>query len=221
MSSMQLEIGSYKLIMSNPTRKSPSKCGSEKKCNDVKGNDSVESLQQCTAQGNLDLAPGQRWYVAQTLAKREAGASSQLVAQGFRVFLPQLRKTVRHARALRTVKAAVFPGYVFVALDVQHDRWRSVNGTVGVSRLIMTRDAPTPVPEGVVESLHDYIDPDGLIQFGRDLRQGQSVRVIAGPFSEAIGRLVDLDANGRVRVLLDIMGGQVMTSLNQSTLEAA
>jgi transcriptional antiterminator RfaH len=167
------------------------------------------------------LVPGQRWYVAQTLAKREIGALGQLRAQGFHVFLPQLYKTVRHARKMRTVKAAVFPGYLFVALDLQRDRWRSVNGTIGVSRLVMGRDLPAPVPHGVVETFLDHLDENGLCRLDRDLQRGQAVRVIAGPLADAIGRLIDLDGNGRVRVLLEIMGGQVVTNLARSTLEAA
>ena len=167
------------------------------------------------------LVPGQRWYVAQTLAKREAVARAQLCAQGFHVFLPQLRKTVRHARKLRTVQAAVFPGYLFVALDLQCDRWRSVNGAIGVSRLIMAHELPPPVPDGVVETLLDYLDADGLVRFDQELRQGQSVRVISGPLSEMIGRLIELDAKGRARVLIEIMGGRVITSLQRSALEAA
>ena len=183
--------------------------------------DLVERLGRRAAHRSAGLAPGERWYVAQTLAKREAAARVQLCEQGFHVFLPQLRKTTRHARKLRTVKAAVFPGYLFVALDLQRDRWRSVNGTIGVSRLIMARDLPTPVPDGVVETLLDYLDADGLVRFDQELRQGQSVRVISGPLSQALGRLIELDAKGRARVLLEIMGGRVITSLERSALQAA
>lgn len=167
------------------------------------------------------LAEGQRWYVVQTLANREMIAKLNLEAQAFRTFLPQTLKTVRHARKLRTVKAAVFPGYQFVALDVTRDRWRSVNGTHGVTRLIMTDTTPTPVPEGVVESLIRYLDPSGVCRFDRDLVEGQSVRVTAGPFAQAMGRILSLDAKGRVRALLDIMGGQVVATLERSALTAA
>jgi hypothetical protein len=67
---------------------------------------------------NAEAAPtkpcdsgGSRWYVAQTLARGEVGAARQLETQGFRAFLPQMLKTVRHARQLRTVRMAVFPEY--------------------------------------------------------------------------------------------------------------
>lgn len=164
------------------------------------------------------LAPGERWYVVRTRAKREAGAEAQLKAQGFHVFLPRVVRTVRHARKMRTARTPAFPGYLFVALDLQRDRWRSVNGTFGVSELIMGEDAPMPVPKGVVEALIGYVDKSGACRFDRDLAEGQAIRVVAGPFAQALGELVKLDASGRVRVLLDIMGGKVMTLIERSSL---
>lgn len=160
-----------------------------------------------------------RWYVAQTLARREIAAARQLEAQGFKTFLPQMLKTVRHARQLRTVRTAVFPGYVFVALDVSRDRWRSVNGTINVSRLIMGEVMPLPVPTGVVETLMAYREASGLCRFDRDLKPGEMVRVITGPFAQILGRIAALDDKGRARVLLEIMGGAVPTTLDRAALE--
>ncbi len=64
----------------------------------------------------LALCSGERWFLARTLPHREATAESHLKRQGFRSFLPQSMKTVRHARKLRNVNAPIFPRYLFVAL---------------------------------------------------------------------------------------------------------
>lgn len=156
-----------------------------------------------------------------SLPRQEARAEFQLLLQGFPVFLPRMTKTVRHARKLRTVKGVVFPTYMFVVLDPGRDHWRSVNGTFGVASLIMAGETPQPVPFGVVEQLLDCADDDGLVCLDRDLREGQSVRVASGPFANAFGRLDRLDGNGRVRVLLEIMGGKVPAVMERSALEAA
>jgi len=171
-------------------------------------------------QGPADaLAPGQRWYCAQTQPRREILASRHLAAQGFRAFLPQIAKTVRHARKVQTVRAALFPRYLFVALDPDQDRWRPVNGTIGVSRLLTANGFPTAVPDGVVEALLACQDPAGTVRFS--FEEGQAVRVVAGPFSDMIGLIERLDGNGRVRVLLDIMGGTVPTALTAAYLAPA
>jgi hypothetical protein len=85
----------------------------------------------------------------------------------------------------------------------------------------MTEERPTPVPVGVVETLLDRVDENGLCDFGRDLAPGQPVRVVAGPLSEAIGELVRLDGKGRGRGLLGVMGGKVITELDRAALVAA
>jgi transcription antitermination factor NusG len=118
-------------------------------------------------------------------------------------------------------ESPVFPSYMFVVLDINRCQWRSVNGTAGVASLIMQGEMPQPVPGGVVENLLRLTDQDGIVRFDCNLRQGQPVRVLAGPFSNAIGTLERLDANGRVCVLLDIMKGKVPTYLDRSALEAA
>jgi transcriptional antiterminator RfaH len=45
------------------------------------------------------------------------------------------------------------------------------------------------------------------------LKEGQSVRVTAGPFADFIGELEHLDDKGRVSVLLEIMGGKMRVAL--------
>ncbi len=168
-----------------------------------------------------ELPDGQRWFVVQTLSSREAGAWAQLSRQGFHAFLPRICKTIRHARKLRTVLAPVFPGYLFVALDVEQDRWRSINGTFGVARLITARERPVAVPAGVVESLLEMLDGDSIMRFDDGLRVGHRVEVVSGPFAQAMGQLQRLDSAGRVRVLLEIMGGQVPVLVERNVLRPA
>jgi len=163
---------------------------------------------------------GRRWYVVQAHARVEHCAQAHIQAQGFETFLPRVQRTIRHARQLRTVLAAAFPGYLFVQLDLRHDPWRSINGTIGVVRMIMGQSQPLAVPRGVVEAIRSYVDASGVARFDRDLTEGQRVRVKLGPLAQSIGELMQLDGNGRARVLLDIMGGKVQTKLSRAALEA-
>ena len=173
--------------------------------------------------GELDraLPGGSRWFAVHSLPHREAGAQRQLENQGFRTFLPRCLKARRHARKLETVLAPIFPRYLFVVLDLDRDRWRSVNGTFGVARLVMMAgDRPQPAPRGVVEALIALTDGRGVLRFdgGGRLAVGQKVRILAGAFAEQIGLLQRLDGNGRVRLLLDIMGGRIGVTLPSAAL---
>ena len=65
------------------------------------------------------------------------------------------------------------------------------------------REEPQPIPPGVVESLIRASDP-------------QAIRVTAGPFADVVGQLERLDDNGRVKVLLELMGGKVRVALPEA-----
>ena len=53
--------------------------------------------------------------------------------------------TLRHARKFKTVIVPVFPRYIFAILNVDTQRWRSINGTLGISRLIADGEKPIAV----------------------------------------------------------------------------
>jgi len=159
------------------------------------------------------LSGSERWYAVHTLPFAEARAERQLQRQELRTFQPKRHKTIRHARKLSTIEAPFFPRYLFIVLDLTRHQWRSVNGTFGVSRLVMHGDdQPHPVPRGVVEALIEAADAHGVLQLGRKLQLGESVRLLAGPFAEQIAILDRLDDSGRVQVLLHILGRQAAVS---------
>jgi transcriptional antiterminator RfaH len=168
----------------------------------------------------LHLNVGERWYLVHALAKSERRAQLHLGAQGFRSYLPQFRKTIRHARQLRTVLSPIFPGYLFVALDLDRDPWLSVRSTVGVSRLYTQDGRPIPVPAGIVETLIAQTNGT-LTRLDAGLVRGQRVRILAGPFADFVGTLERLDPAGRVRVLLEMMGTSVPVALHRTALSPA
>src|ERR1700719_801853 len=170
---------------------------------------------------SLELGPGERWFVARVLTHQENRAQFNLHRLGFRSFLPRLRRTVRHARKLRDTLNPLFPGYIFVIIDLSKHRWRSINGTFGVASLIMGGEQPMPVPPHVVEALVASCESHGVVRLDDGLEIGQKVRILSGPFAETICRLADLDDRGRVRVLLEIMGVEVAAQLDRSAIAPA
>jgi transcription elongation factor/antiterminator RfaH len=155
------------------------------------------------------------------LPKSERRAEFHLTAQGFRPYLPQIQKTIRHARRLKTVHAPLFPRYLFVILDLERDRWLSVRSTIGVSRLFSHQDGrPVPVPEGIVEALIEQ-SQGNVARLDAGLVKGQQVRILSGPFADLVGRLERLDDAGRVQVLLEMMGTAVPVRLHRSVLAPA
>lgn len=186
---------------------------------------SIEVYSDCSRDPRTEVfqssKPGVRWYAVQCQPHRERVAALHLLNQGYFVHLPLREKARRHARKIETVRTPFFPGYLFVNLDVARDSWRSVNGTVGVVRLVMQGERPVPVPVGIVETLMDACDDNGLLRWRCELTPGQSVRVLTGPFAELVGELEQLSDAGRVRVLLNIMGGSTTVLLSRENVVPA
>jgi transcription elongation factor/antiterminator RfaH len=170
---------------------------------------------------DIALEGNERWFLVHTLPRREQHAHMHLGMQGFRTYLPQYLRTTRHARQLRTVRAPLFPSYLFVILDLERDRWLSVRSTIGVAHLVGSADRPLAVPHGVIESLIAHANDANLALFGDRLQKGQKVRITTGPFTEFIGILDRLDDSGRVRVLLEMMGSEIRVSLQRSRVVPA
>lgn len=161
-----------------------------------------------------------RWYLVHTRPNAECKAQLHLSTQGFDSFLPQFDKTIRHARRLTTVRRPLFPRYLFVRFDVAQDRWLSVNGTIGVSRLVMRDSRPIAVPVGIVEDLLAHSD-EGVTRLDFSAKEGQRVRILSGPFADFTATLARLDEGRRVQVLLEMMGTSVRVLVDRRALAPA
>lgn len=162
---------------------------------------------QVSTQGGERVSGDNRWYVARTNRSREQLAEEHLNRQAFRTFLPVLPRTRRRNGKFHTRLAPVFPGYIFVNLDLERDRWHSVNGTFGVGYLIASGDRPTPVPPGVVEVLKVAFDTSNLREEPLPaFTVGDKVELTTGPFANMVGELLETSSGGRVKILLEVMG---------------
>jgi transcription elongation factor/antiterminator RfaH len=159
-----------------------------------------------------------RWYVVQAHKHSESLAERHLLLQDFRTYLPRRKRTVRHARNVRTVASAYFDCYLFVFFDMQLQRWYPINSTVGVRKLVMNDRAPIPVPHGIVESLISVTDEEGILHPDTLLSPGQRIRILDGPFSDQLGILDHVGDAGAVRILLNIMNRAVAVRVNRDSL---
>lgn len=158
---------------------------------------------------------GRKWFAVALLPHADAQAKAHLLRQGFEVFAPTLLRTVRHARQFRTKVAPLFPGYLFVNVDIAEARWRSVNGTRGVRSIVSAGDRPLPVPDSVIAALR----PDETKPV--PLEPGTELEVVSGPFAGLLAQLERLDGGSRVAVLMQLIGGYVSVTLPLETIRAA
>ena len=163
-----------------------------------------------------------RWYVVKTKPNSEMKAVFNLDRQGFETYLPRYLCRVRHARKTSWLPRPLFTSYLFVSLSVENYKWRQINSTFGVSHLISDNRGPLQVPQGIVKALRDAEDDQGLVVLGRKepFRRDDKVQIMSGVFAEHIGRFESITDDERVVILLDLLGREVRTIAQLSTITA-
>lgn len=179
-----------------------------------------------------------RWYVYQNPPQREQEAAFELGKQGFEILAPQLLKRTDNIpgqtarQRLRQKRKPMeprplFPGYGFVRFDrnLPGQKWRSINGTRNVTKLLMADEVtPLPVPDAQMDRIVAMIGADGLIheidqeEPWRGLAD-KMVRITCGPLVDQVGLCTKSD-QGRVEVLLRIMGGEIGVKMPWQNVEA-
>ena len=164
-----------------------------------------------------------QWYVVHTQINREPTASQHLERQGFEVYCPRYRTTVSHARRVREVVRTLFQRYLFVKVNTKIQRWRSINGTIGVSYLITDGERPIPAPSEVIEAIRAREDNSGLVlMIPPTYTFGQRLKVLQGPMAKSNVFFQKFsDNNKRVMVLLEMLGGSVRTSMPANAVAIA
>jgi transcriptional antiterminator RfaH len=150
------------------------------------------------------------WFVVNTHPHQEGRAELNLRRQGYEARLPRLLRSRRHARRLDMTSVPLFPGYIFVRLDRATQPWRAINSTFGIRRILCDGERPLPVEDGFVEALQSSTDDLGIVGLAEsDLKPGQPLRLVAGPFADCIGTLLQLSDRDRVALLLNLLGREV------------
>ncbi len=155
------------------------------------------------------------WYVLQTKARHEGIAEWNLGNQAFTTFLPMLR-VQRHLRGrLQSVCEPLFPGYLFIELDLERQNTAPIRSTRGVIRLVRLGDTLQPFPESLLQALMqaqtvsgDAIDPAKLFQ------SGDEVRLINGPMAGMKAIFKARNSRERVILLLNILGSETPVSVS-------
>jgi len=170
----------------------------------------------------MDQAVGKRWYVVQTRPQAEGKAAAHLGRQGFEIYVPRYLKRRRHARRVDIVAAPLFPRYMFVAIDMAAQRWRSIQSTVGVVRLVCNGDHPAEVPEQVIKGIRLGEDDRGFVRLEKppSFRLGDKIRVLDGVFSACLGLFEGMTDGERIAILLDMLGRKVRVVLDADAVEA-
>lgn len=155
------------------------------------------------------------WFVLQIKAKQELVAKKNLANQGFNTFLPMMR-VQKHTRGRWQAKSEpLFPGYLFIEIDLQHQNTSVLRSTRGVLALVRFGSEPRPFPETLLNELMQAGDAEGdVIDPTTYFEKGDNVELISGSLAGLSGIFKAKNSMERVVVMLNILGNETHVSVS-------
>lgn len=132
----------------------------------------------------------------------------------FQVVIPTENEIEIRDGQRRTVAKKVFPGYILVEMVLNDESWNVVRNTPGVTGFVGAGTRPVPLDDEEVKAIFDQMRAETpRIKVG--FSQGESVRVVDGPFIDFIGTVDGIyPEKGKVKVLVSFFGRETPVELD-------
>jgi transcription antitermination factor NusG len=163
------------------------------------------------------LLPIARWYAVSVRPRHEKVVTRHLEHQGLNYFLPVYRSVRRWKDRRKELDMALFPGYVFVNLNLR-DRL-GVLRAPGVVQFVNFQGQPAAVPDSEIRALESGISAGLRPQPHPYMRQGRRVRVKSGPLVGAEGIMVRRKESFRLVLSIDLLMRSVMIEIDEADVE--
>ena len=146
------------------------------------------------------------WGVVNTQPMCERRTLWHLEFQGFKTYAPKEKTTrIWHGRKVHGARY-LFPRYIFVWIV---EAWHALFSTIGVSRVLMTGEQPSKLPDGWIEAMRSREHRGLIILPKHRFDIGQHVQVTGGLFAGARAIYQGMSSRQREIVLLETLGARV------------
>ena len=169
-----------------------------------------------------------RWFAVHTFTGQENKvailiermSAAQGIADSFsEIFIPIEEEITSIGGRKRVIKRKLFPGYIFVHMDLNDASQRLVQNTAGVTGFMGAGGDPAPLSSEEEQNLlHIRAKPEEVATAGWS--EGEVVRIISGPFAEFTGRIDEVNLSREtVRVMINIFGRDTPVELKFTEVE--
>jgi len=162
----------------------------------------------------LSAVSSSAWYAAHTCSRHEKKIALQLHERGIEHFLPLYRSVRRWKDRKKELELVLFPGYVFVRIDLA-DRLQVLQ-LPGVVRFVSFNSLPAPLPPNDIEALRNGLAQNLCAEHHPYLRVGRRVKVVYGPLSGAEGIFLRRRNNSRLVVSIDAIMRSVALEIDEA-----
>jgi len=143
-------------------------------------------------------------------------ASMKMEDKIFQVTVPTEEEIEIKEGRRRKTKRRVFPGYILVQMIMDDDSWYVVRNTPGVTGFVSsgTGNKPSPLRPEEADKIFSRMEMEAP-KIKVSFREGQTVRIVDGPFADFVGSVEDMNLDkGKVRVLVSFFGRETPVELD-------
>lgn len=178
--------------------------------------ENTENIEATEVKGvNTQTVGKKRWYVIHTYSGHENKVKSNLLrrlgSMGvenriFQVEVPEEKVIeIKDGKRVERPKK-IFPGYVLVEMILDDDSWHVVRNTPGVTSFVGASNKPIPLMDREVRKVLKR-STSGKTRVQIDLKIGDHVKVISGPFTDFSGDIIEVSPErGKLKVSVSIFG---------------
>ena len=170
-----------------------------------------------------NLPQEKNWYVLHTYSGYEDAVAKNLKqrieslgmeSKIFNVLVPKEKKIKIKSGKRKVIEEKIYPGYVLVEMVVTDDSWYVVRNTPNVTGFVGAGNTPVPVSVEEIEVLKKKIGVEAP-QHKIEVRAGDLVRIVDGPFKNFDGKVSEVDENrGKVKVFVNMFGRDTPVELD-------
>jgi transcription antitermination factor NusG len=190
--------------------------------------DNVEKM--CDAYGAGALPPTgvsdrlqlcKHWYAVCVRPRHEKAVTRQLEHRGLSYFFPTYRSVRRWKDRRKELDLALFPGYVFVNVNINAASRVSVLSAPGVVRFVTFQGQPAVVPTSEIQALEMCMSAGSRPRPHPYLREGKRARVKNGPLTNTEGIMVRRKEGFRLVLSIDLIMRSVMLEVDEADVDPA
>jgi transcriptional antiterminator RfaH len=161
-----------------------------------------------------------RWYAVRTKPHQEKQSELSIKLCGIECFLPLMKENKIVRRVRKTVVGPLFPGYLFVRIDVA-EQYRAVTYARGVRTIVMFGSKPAEVDPSVIDAIKNRMTSSYIMETRREFRCGQTVKIGDGPLGglEAVF-MYEMPGKDRAMLLLKTMAFHAKVVVNIEQLSS-
>lgn len=164
-----------------------------------------------------------KWYVLHSQTGHENRVKNNLEQriaslgvedQIFEIIVP-VREIVVIKKGKKTKQTEkVFPGYIFIRMELNDQSWLVVRTTEGVTGFIGAGTKPTPISDKEVQAIMRFVEQEQP-KFKTSFTKGEAVKITEGPFADFLGTVDTVDEEkGKIQVLVSIFDRETPVELD-------